>query len=175
MGRVKWVLLGIVAVPAVLGTGLVAARLSPFADEAPQQPIAFPHDLHAGKNHIPCMYCHYSADRSWDAGIPAVATCAGCHLPGGVPMVRADRPGVQQLTAYWQRKLPIPWVRVYNLPDYVRFPHMRHIRAGLNCQQCHGAVQTMAVVRRVVPLRMGWCVDCHRQRGARTDCTMCHY
>jgi hypothetical protein len=31
------------------------------------------------------------------------------------------------------------------------------------------------VVRRVVPLRMGWCVDCHRQRGARTDCTMCHY
>jgi hypothetical protein len=174
MGRVRWVL-AVVAVLGLVGTGVVAAKLVPGAGGDLQQPIAFPHDLHAGKNNIPCLYCHYSADRSVDAGIPAVGTCAGCHLPGGVPMVRADRPGVQQLATYWQRKLPIPWKRIYNLPDYVHFPHMRHVRAGLQCQECHGAVQTMAVVRKVVPLQMGWCVQCHRQRGARTDCFVCHY
>ncbi len=177
MGRVRWVLVGAVAVLAVAGSGMVVAGLGPLGGNDPQQPIAFPHDLHAGKNQIPCMYCHYSADRSWDAGMPAVATCAGCHLPGGVPMVRADRPGVKQLAAYWQRKQPIPWVRIYNLPDYAHFPHMRHVRAGLQCQDCHGAVQTMPApaVRKVVPLQMGWCVNCHRQRGARTDCFICHY
>ena len=90
-------------------------------------------------------------------------------------MVRADRPGVKQLVEYWQRKVPIPWQRIYNLPDYVHFPHMRHIKAGLQCQECHGQVQTMAVVQKVVPLQMGWCVQCHRQRGARTDCDVCHY
>lgn len=175
MGRVRWVLLGGVAALALAGTGVVAAAFAPFGSRAPQQPIAFTHDLHAGKNKIPCMYCHYSADRSVDAGIPAVETCAGCHLPGGVPMVRAERPGVRQLTAYWQRRVPIPWVRIYNLPDYAHFPHMRHVKAGLQCQDCHGAVQNMAVVTKAVSLQMGWCIDCHRKRGARTDCFVCHY
>ncbi len=175
MGRVRGLLVGVVAALALVGTGVLAAGLAPLGRGDPQQPIAFPHDLHAGKNKIPCLYCHYSADRSWDAGIPAVSTCAGCHLPGGVPMVRADRPGVKQLVEYWQRKVPIPWQRIYNLPDYVHFPHMRHVHAGLQCQECHGQVQNMAVVQKVVPLQMGWCVQCHRQRGARTDCDVCHY
>jgi hypothetical protein len=168
-------LVGGVAALALAGTGILAAGPVSLGGGAPQQPIAFPHDLHAGKSKIPCLYCHYSADRSWDAGLPAVSTCAGCHLPGGVPMVRADRPGVKQLVEYWQRKVPIPWQRIYNLPDYVHFPHMRHIKAGLQCQECHGQVQNMAVVQKVVPLQMGWCVQCHRQRGARTDCDVCHY
>jgi len=175
MGRVRWLLVGGVAALALAGTGILAAGPVSLGGGAPQQPIAFPHDLHAGKSKIPCLYCHYSADRSWDAGLPAVSTCAGCHLPGGVPMVRADRPGVKQLVEYWQRKVPIPWQRIYNLPDYVHFPHMRHIKAGLQCQECHGQVQNMAVVQKVVPLQMGWCVQCHRQRGARTDCDVCHY
>lgn len=184
MAKAKWALLAIVAVLALAGTGLLSAGFVQAGEGGgggPTQPIAFPHDLHAGKNHIPCLYCHYSADRSWDAGIPAVATCAGCHIPGQSPsptataLLRADRPGVKQLQAYWRRGLPIPWQRVYNLPDYVRFPHMRHIKAGLECQQCHGPVQTMKVVKLNQPLHMGWCVSCHRAKGARTDCTICHY
>lgn len=174
MVRAKWVLLAVASVLALAGTGVVAA-FSPFGGSTPQQPIAFPHDLHAGKNQIPCMYCHYSADRSQDAGLPAVGTCAGCHIPGGVPMVRADRPGVKQLIAYWQKKEPIPWVRIYKLPDYVHFPHMRHVKAGLQCQQCHGPVQDERQVTQFASLRMGWCVSCHRARGVRTDCFVCHY
>ena len=155
-----------------------------------EQPIAFPHDVHAGTNQIPCMYCHTSADRSVDAGIPAVQICAGCHIPGGVPLVAADSTEVKKLIAYWREQKPIPWQRVYDLPDHVHFPHMRHINAGLECQQCHGPVETMPVIDKVWDggdagvrygivkpntLQMGWCIDCHRERQARTDCFVCHY
>ncbi len=89
--------------------------------------------------------------------------------------MRADRPGVKQLVTYWQNKQAIPWVRIYDLPDHVHFPHMRHVKAGLQCQECHGAVETMAEVEKVASLRMGWCLDCHQKKQARIDCAVCHY
>jgi hypothetical protein len=176
MGRSKWLVIGVVAALAVAAAAVYAVMQGPLgATRGPEQPIAFSHELHAGANRIPCMYCHTSADRSVDAGIPSVQVCAGCHLAGGVALVRADRPGVKQLAAYWQQQQPIPWVRIHDLPDHVHFPHMRHIKAGLPCQQCHGPVETMREMRQDASLRMGWCLECHKQRNARTDCTVCHY
>lgn len=180
MARVKWVLLGVVGAVALAGTGIVAFGAWPFGD-AQQQPIAFPHDVHAGQNRIPCMYCHYSADESPDAGIPPVSVCAGCHLPGSQaggpaqPMFAADREGVQQLAEYWSNNEPIPWVRIHDLPDHVHFPHMMHVNAGLECQQCHGQVEEMAEIEQVASLEMGWCIDCHEAREVRIDCFVCHY
>lgn len=161
----------------IAGATLVQSRY------APEQPIAFPHDLHAGTNQIPCMYCHSYADRSSSAGIPAVEVCAGCHVTavGVVPPEEAqaaflrDNPEVTKLLVHWQRQEPIPWVRVYDLPDHAHFPHMRHVNAGLECQECHGPVQEMPVVEKYASLQMGWCIDCHREREVRTDCTVCHY
>lgn len=175
MARPKWVMLGVAGALALAAAVALFAASRKAGRFAPDQPIAFPHDLHAGTNKIPCMYCHYSADRSVDAGIPPVQVCAGCHIPGGVPMVRTDRPGVKQLVAYWQNKQAIPWVRIHDLPDHVHFPHMRHIKAGLECQQCHGQVQEMKKVEQVASLRMGWCINCHKQKKARVDCAVCHY
>jgi hypothetical protein len=157
----------------VLAVG--AFTVGPFARRGPQQPIAFPHDVHAGTNQIPCMYCHSSADRSVDAGIPAVQVCAGCHIAGGAPLIAADKPEVKKLVAYWKDQKPIPWQRIYKIPDHAHFPHMRHINAGLECQQCHGPVETMKEVEKVASLKMGWCIDCHRERQVRTDCAVCHY
>jgi hypothetical protein len=173
MQRAKWALLGGAAILLLALAGLAAAA-GPFG-RAPAQPIPFPHDVHAGAQQIPCMYCHYSADRSVDAGIPPVAVCAGCHLPGGVPLVAADSPGVRLLADYWNRREPIPWVRIYKVPDHVQFPHMMHVNAGVECQECHGAVETMAEIRKVGTLRMGWCIGCHVERQARIDCFVCHY
>jgi hypothetical protein len=164
---------GAVLVAAVVVSG--AFMIGPFSGRAPRQPIPFPHDVHAGQNQIPCMYCHSGADRSKAAGIPSLQVCAGCHIPGGVPTVGVDRPGVQLLVAYWQQQRPIPWVRTHKVPDHVVFPHMRHVAAEVPCQTCHGPVETMADMRRVESLRMGWCVDCHREMNARTDCFVCHY
>jgi hypothetical protein len=165
---------GALVVLVVLVAGAFTA--GPFGGTAPSQPIAFPHDVHAGTNQIPCMYCHTTADRSIDAGIPSVQLCAGCHIPGGAPLIAADNPEVQKLVAYWREQRAIPWERIYKVPDHVRFPHMRHVAAEVQCQECHGPVETMAEITSVhQPLRMGWCLDCHQQRGARIDCFVCHY
>jgi hypothetical protein len=167
-------MLGAVAVLLVAGAA-GAFVVDRWAPRQADQPIAFPHDIHAGANQIPCMYCHSAADRSKSAGIPSVQVCAGCHIPGGQPLIGADRPEVRKLVAYWQQQRPIPWVRIYDLPDHAHFPHYRHVNAGVQCQECHGAVETMQVITQESSLRMGWCIDCHRERGARTDCFVCHY
>ncbi len=140
-----------------------------------EQPIAFPHNIHAGQDRIPCQYCHFSADRSVDAGIPAVATCMGCHLVigGTTPEQQAE---IQKVRDFSARGEAIPWVRIYKVSDHVHFPHMRHISAGVSCTTCHGQVEEFGVIQEVnQPLTMGWCVNCHIEQGARRDCTVCHY
>ncbi len=138
-------------------------------DRSPEQPIAFSHKLHAGDNGIPCLFCHRDAPVSPVAGIPAVADCRACHQ-----FIAPNAPEIQKLTGYWEKQEPIPWVRVYSLPDFVYFPHMMHIRAGVGCDHCHGNVATMARITRSVSLRMGWCLNCHREHKASIDCWTCH-
>ena len=60
------------------------------------------------------------------AGIPSVQRCAGCHQT-----VLSERPEIVKVLEYWDNKEPIPWVRVHDLPDHVRFSHKPHIRAGV--------------------------------------------
>ena len=48
-------------------------------DYEPEQPIAFSHRLHAGEMSIDCLYCHFGAEKSRHAGVPAVSTCMNCH------------------------------------------------------------------------------------------------
>jgi hypothetical protein len=47
----------------------------------------------------------------------------------------------------------------------VFFSHAQHVGAGkLNCNECHGAIESMDVVHQVEDLSMGFCLDCHRTR-----------
>lgn len=48
-------------------------------DYAPEQPIKFSHETHAGIHKIDCQYCHDGARRSKHAIIPAANTCMNCH------------------------------------------------------------------------------------------------
>lgn len=146
--------------------------------DAATQPIAFFHNVHAGDNQIPCLYCHTNAERGPSAGVPGVQVCVGCHVPGssvtgadpvtaalGFPT--ADRDSLWnaealKLVGYWQRQEAIPWVRIHELPAHVTFPHMSHVRVGIQCQTCHGPVQEMQEVYQYSSLQMGWCVNCHR-------------
>ena len=134
------------------------------------QPIAFSHRLHVNDVELDCQLCHVYARRSPVAGIPSVERCAGCHR-----VMVPDRPEIQKVLRYWEDEAPIPWVRVHDLPDYVRFTHKRHVRAGVVCQECHGDVAQMEIARQVAPLTMGWCVTCHQERHAPLDCLTCHY
>ncbi|HJV33454.1 cytochrome c3 family protein [Geomonas sp.] len=138
-------------------------------DHSPVQPIAFSHKVHAGTNGIPCLYCHRYAPKSPYAGVPSVSDCRDCHQ-----FIATEKPEIKQVMGYWERKEPIPWIRVYWLPDHVYFPHMMHIRARLECRTCHGEVASMDRITRSVHLKMGWCLGCHRQHKATIDCWICH-
>lgn len=156
--------------PATLLLLGLASLACGSAAAAPEQPIEFPHTVHAGTYKIPCQYCHSSVGKSPFAGIPAVGTCMGCHRITG-----AKLPEVQKLASYFQKGQSIPWTRVHDLPDFVHFTHQPHILNGVACAECHGQVQEMEAVHRVVPLTMGWCLDCHLERKAPTDCLTCHF
>jgi hypothetical protein len=161
---------------------------------SPVQPIKFPHPVHVNTLKINCVFCHFAAFKSPDPGLPAVGTCMGCHL-----IIGADRPEIQKLAAFANKKQPVPWVRVHKVPEYVRFPHMRHVNAGVTCQTCHGQINNMPQVFQYASLNMGWCVSCHVQgyspaeglkaagyvpdsatialprKKASYDCSNCHY
>ena len=149
---------------------------SPVPAVSTVQPIAFPHNTHAGDFQMDCQYCHFSAERSVDAGIPPVSACMGCHL---IIRGRNKPEEVQKLRDYWSRGEAIPWARIYKVPDHVKFPHMRHVAkdaGALACQDCHGEVQEIEVIEEVAqPLKMGWCIQCHRENDVSDDCTVCHY
>ncbi len=134
------------------------------------QPIDFSHTRHVVRAGIGCQFCHAYARRGPVAGIPPVERCAGCHRS-----ILSERPEIERVLDYWEREEPIPWIRVHDLPDYVRFSHKAHIRAGVDCATCHGDVASMAIARQVESLSMGWCVDCHAEQEASRDCVICHY
>jgi len=145
--------------------------------KGPEQPLFYRHDVHAGQYQMPCLYCHNNAANSWTANLPTVSTCMGCHLV----ISAADSAGnadsnIARLRDFSTRGEAIPWVRVYKISEHAHFPHMRHVWAGIACQQCHGNVQQMP---RLFPYQdvnnMGWCTTCHMQRGITRDCTACHF
>jgi hypothetical protein len=146
----------IVVILAVAG----AAAYFPTASNegfAPEQPIPFSHKLHAGDNKIACLYCHSGAEKSKHASIPSVNVCMNCHT-----VVKTDSPWIQQIQKHYKENTPIEWIRVHELPDYVYFPHKRHVAKGVACQTCHGQVQEMDRVYQASALTMGWCMECHR-------------
>jgi hypothetical protein len=182
-------------------------------DYEPVQPIAFSHRQHAGKLEISCLYCHFGAATSRHAGIPAASLCMNCH--GLVTASRDSvmqeyreaqkdqRPARPVISAELQKlydalgfddKLqpdpakqptPIAWVRIHKLPSFTYFDHRSHVAAGVDCQHCHGRVETMDRVRQAADLSMGWCVKCHRDTAwnglaaknlkPSTDCSACHH
>ena len=139
--------------------------------KAPEQPIAFSHRVHTQTVGLECQFCHEHTAEAPFAGIPTVEKCMSCHAN-----VATDRPEVQKLIGYWENEEPMEWNRVHRIRirNYVNFSHKPHIRAGIECQQCHGDVQYMDKVRQVSSLEMGWCVSCHDKNNASTDCLICH-
>lgn len=160
----------LVIVAGVVG-GILLTRMQALA--APEQPIAYSHKTHVEAG-LQCLFCHTSALRSDIAGIPSVQKCMGCHT-----IIATDNEAVQTLTSFWERGEPIPWNRVNNQPDFVFFSHQAHLRAGENCETCHGNVGQMTVAQPVWRMDMGWCLDCHvKQEETKvsrlTDCLTCH-
>ncbi|MFW6195143.1 MAG: hypothetical protein ACOC5M_01310 [Chloroflexota bacterium] len=193
--------------------------------EGPEQPVAFPHTVHAGTDvlrdaqgnvrqddqgddmhglGLDCTFCHRTVTTGASAGVPPVEVCATCHRVIGSSGNDAlqnlrDMAGISE----GAEGGPIKWRRVHRLPDHVQFVHEPHVRfltanpgeianrdeqaiaedvgddgmvkPALVCSTCHGDVKSMEKVKQVEPLKMGQCVDCHRQNRAPTTCDTCHF
>lgn len=148
---------------------------------APEQPIKFSHELHAGQLEIDCKYCHTGVDKNRHAGIPAASICMNCHS-----VVRRDRPEIIKLLEYYNEGKPIPWKRIHKIPDYAFFNHSSHVNKGINCVHCHGDIAKTEVVSQKLSFRMGSCLSCHKNAHQRmpelagkiklgpTNCASCH-
>jgi cytochrome c2 len=135
---------------------------------APAQPIAFSHKIHAGQYQINCNYCHTGVMTSKNANIPSANICMNCHnqIKQGTLTGEAE---IAKIVKAYETNTPIEWVRVHNLPDLAYFNHAQHVNVGgVECQTCHGPVETMDVVRQHSLLTMGWCIDCHRNTELNT-------
>jgi len=184
--------LGVIALALAGGTGAwQMSRIGIHQGYSPEQPIAFPHKIHAGDNKIPCLYCHYAARTSRHAGIPPASVCMNCHN-----ILEKQTAEIEKLKEAVQQQRPIRWVKVHNIQDFVYFNHSQHVLSGVACQRCHGPVEKMTRIEQYAPLTMGWCLECHREHAhlptndferaalsikqrqqptAGLDCASCHY
>jgi len=137
--------------------------------QPPEQPIPFSHKVHINTVGLQCTHCHQYAAEGPQATVPAMSICMECHKN-----VKTDSPEIQKLTRAWEEGRGVEWVKVHNVPWHVHFTHKRHVKAGIQCQSCHGEVRAMDQMRQVRSLEMGWCVSCHRLNAASTDCLTCH-
>lgn len=157
----------------------------------PIQPIAFSHKIHAGDNKIDCQYCHSSAKHSRTSGVPTANVCMNCHKSisevaentkvGDLGKKELDKE-IQKIydAIGWDKdnfkykenykQKPIKWTRVHNLQDFVYYNHSQHVTvAGLQCQTCHGPVETYDEMKQFAPLTMRWCLDCHTSKEVNMD------
>ncbi|GAA0751145.1 c-type cytochrome [Psychroflexus lacisalsi] len=158
---------------------------------APIQPIHYSHRIHAGENQIECKYCHSSARVSKHSGIPSLNVCMNCHkqIAEVAPETQAEgqkeygvdyNAEIQKLyeATGWDTSTqsftgdtkPVKWIRIHNLPDFAYFNHSQHVTVGqIDCQTCHGPVETYEIQKQYAPLTMGWCINCHRETNIKVE------
>lgn len=154
----------------------------------PEQPIKYSHKIHAGDMKIDCKYCHVGVDKSRIASVPALNICMGCHA-----IARKDIPEIIKLKEYYDQGKPLPWKRIHKVPDFAYFNHSVHVNRGVECQSCHGDIQSMDTLLvdpykstgQVNSFTMGACLNCHRNahdklpylkevNNGPENCAVCH-
>jgi hypothetical protein len=136
---------------------------------APVQPLPYSHKTHLALG-LTCKVCHVNPEAGKLMTYPAATACMTCHAT-----VAADRPAIQKLAAAAASGAAIPWVRVYQVPDYVYWKHGPHLEADVPCEECHGPVATRDVIARETNVTtMAGCLACHNKRQVFTDCGDCH-
>ena len=156
---------------AVLGyQGLM--RVGVVEGYKPNQPVKLSYTAYTSvKMKWTAKYCHHSAYESKHAGIPSTNVCMNCHKA----VKKGRRYGETEIAKIYDAigfdpasgtyvdgggkngytspqdsydGEPIRWNKVHNLPDHVFFSHQQHVVVGgLQCQNCHGDVETYTVGR----------------------------
>jgi formate-dependent nitrite reductase cytochrome c552 subunit len=159
----------------VAGLAVVALTSVVFAQDKngrakpPEQPLPYSHKTHAAVG-LNCLDCHVNPEPGARMRFPAADTCMACHAT-----IANDKPPIQKLSEFAKSGRPIPWVRVYTVPEYVFWSHRIHLKARLTCETCHGPVASRDALWKENDPSMDWCVQCHQQKNAGLGCgTSCH-
>ena len=142
---------------------------NPSEHAAPVQPIPYSHQTHLAFG-LECKTCHRNPEPGNLMTFPATSTCMSCHST-----VATEKPSIQKLASFAKSGQPIPWVRVYAIPQGVNWTHRKHLAAGTKCETCHGQVADLAAMSQVTSVTsMGVCINCHKLHNAPTVCQTCH-
>ena len=152
--------------PAAAAASTAAPHVPP---PAPVQPIPYSHKKHLALG-LECRQCHVNPDAGELMTFPATAICMSCHQA-----IAVDKPAIQKLAAFAKAGTPVPWVRVYDTPEYVFWSHGAHLAAKVDCAECHGKVADQDVMQQQTDVvTMLGCRRCHDARQVFTDCGDCH-
>src|SRR4026207_669731 len=149
--------LGLLATAGTIGVTYYFAPKYTDVGYQPQQPVYFPHSVHADQLGIDCRYCHNDVERSWYSNVPTSSTCMNCHN-----QVLKDDPRLALVRESASTGKAIPWVQIHKLPDFAYFNHSVHVNRGISCVHCHGQINKMDEVQQAKTLSMLFCLDCHR-------------
>jgi len=145
----------------------VPANVAPHPPVA--QPIPFSHKLHVGMG-VPCATCHVNPQISNDMSLPPATTCMTCHSE-----VAKDQPDIKKLAEFAASGTPIPWVHIYPLLPGIQYSHAPHLRAQVQCTNCHGSVPDQVAMSKLTALTsMATCISCHQASQAKAECVTCH-
>lgn len=162
-------LLGMLPAPASLAQAPLGDEGTPDVPVPVEQPLPYSHRTHLSLG-LQCRDCHAIAEPGFLAGYPAETTCMSCHVA-----VKAESPHIQRLAAFAADSTPVPWRRVYQVPDFVWFSHAAHVEdAAVACETCHGPVATRDALFQEKPTTMASCMECHAINNAPNDCDLCH-
>ena len=126
LGVLGAVLLGVFIGIVLVLTFVISSWLGQpviFAQEAPDQPIEFPHETHVKELGMDCTFCHRNVEKEAAASVPAAGLCMTCHSSVG-----DDLEGISKMRDLYEDGRSIHWVRVHRVPDHVHFVHEAHIR-----------------------------------------------
>ena len=120
-----------------------------------------------------CEECHRGAKREAWAGLPTLQDCMSCHAFD----VTRD-PDVERLREAARSGAPAQWAGLYRLAAHARFSHRAHAAKKIACKTCHDGAGARSVLLREDDrsgeVLMDWCLSCHREKNAATDCLTCH-
>jgi len=80
-----------------------------------------------------------------------------CHS-----QIWTNSPLLEPVRQSYVQNVPLKWTWMNKLPDFVYFNHSIHVKRGVSCNNCHGAIQAMQMTAKGNSFQMRWCLDCHR-------------
>jgi hypothetical protein len=133
-----------------------------------EEDLAFSHRIHVGDLALDCANCHEDVAVADEPGMPSPDTCSACH-----DELDVEKPPERQVVALFQES-EFHALHASALEDEVVFSHLRHVRAGVSCTDCHAAVETSGRVQADMRVTMTSCTTWHGERKVAAECSTCH-